>query len=360
MGAQVTKPAPGGGCLHVPNIIESPRRSLLRAVRVVSPGSIEITDVQEPLAEGSVLVRSGQVGICGTDVKILAGKIPVEYPRIMGHEMVGDVVESTEGSYAVGTRVLVDPGVACGLCHLCRAGRFNICTGGGLLGRDVDGVFTEYISVPANRLVEVPSAISEKASGVLQVLGTCVHAVKTIDSFPGRVAAVIGLGVAGQLITQLLRLRGMTVIGITRSEWKRELAAASGTHFTAAPEDASWMLDEVTGGRGPDLVVEAVGTEATLAEAIEMCGTGGEVLVYGTITSGGAGLPYYQLYHKELTLHNPRAAVVGDYADGVALAAAGSLSLEPIVTHQLGLEDAEKAFELVHDPSSLKVLMKVP
>jgi 2-desacetyl-2-hydroxyethyl bacteriochlorophyllide A dehydrogenase len=307
-----------------------------------------------------MLVKVGQVGICGTDVKILAGKIPVEYPRIMGHEMVGEVVAAPEGSpYPAGTRVLVDPGVACGWCHLCRAGRFNICINGGLLGRDVDGVFTELITVPINRLVPVPAEISEKAAGVLQVLGTCVHAVKTVDPFPGRVAAVIGLGVAGQLITQLLRLRGMTVVGITRSEWKRELAEASGTHFTAAPVHARELLEDVTSGRGPDLVVEAVGIESTLAEAIDLVGTGGEVLVYGTITGGDSGLPYYQLYHKELTLHNPRAAVVGDYADGVALAASGALTLEPIVTHQLGLEEAEKAFELVHDPSSLKVLMKV-
>ncbi|HEU4917119.1 MAG TPA: alcohol dehydrogenase catalytic domain-containing protein [Acidimicrobiia bacterium] len=332
----------------------------MRAVRVSSPGAIELADVPEPTAGNAVLVRSGQVGICGTDVKILAGKIPVEYPRIMGHEMVGEITAAPEHSpYPAGTRVLVDPGVACGWCHLCRAGRFNICVNGGLLGRDVDGVFTEYLTVPINRLVPVPSEISDKASGVLQVLGTCVHAVKTIDSFPGRVAAVIGLGVAGQLITQLLRLGGMTVVGITRSEWKRELAAESGTHFTVAPDAAGAMLDDVTSGQGPDLVVEAVGTEATLAKAIELAGTGGEVLVYGTLTGGESGLPYYQLYHKELTLHNPRAAVVGDYADGVALAASGSLNLEPIVTHQLGLEDAEKAFELVHDPSSLKVLMKV-
>jgi L-iditol 2-dehydrogenase len=332
----------------------------LRAVRVRSPGAIEITDVPEPVEEDSVLVRVGQVGICGTDVKILAGRIPVEYPRIMGHEMVGEVVSAPESSpYPPGTRVLVDPGVACGWCVLCRAGRFNICVNGGLLGRDVDGVFTEYVTVPFNRLVPLPAEISEKASGVLQVLGTCVHAGKTVVVFPGQVAAVIGLGVAGQLITQLLRLRGMTVVGITRSEWKRDLAGASGTHFTAAPDEAGRVLDEVTSGRGPDLVVEAVGTEATLAGAIDLAGTGGQVLVYGTITGGDAGLPYYQLYHKELTLFNPRAAVVGDYADGVALAAAGALSLEPIVTHQLGLEEAEKAFELVHDPSSLKVLMKV-
>jgi threonine dehydrogenase-like Zn-dependent dehydrogenase len=127
----------------------------------------------------------------------------------------------------------------------------------------------------------------------------------------------------------------------------------------APPDEAAALLGEVTEGRGPDLVVEAVGTEGTLAQAIDLAATGGEVLVYGTLTGGNQGLPYYQLYHKELALHNPRAAIIGDYADGVALAAAGSLDLEPIVTHELDLEEAEKAFELVHDPSSLKVLMKV-
>lgn len=332
----------------------------MRAVRVVAPGTIEVTEVSEPDPGSSVLIRVGQVGICGTDVKILAGKIPVDYPRIMGHEMVGDVVSAPDGSpYPEGTRVLVDPGVACGWCHLCHAGRFNICVNGGLLGRDMDGVFTEYAAVPFNRLVPVPSSITEKASGVLQVLGTCVHAVKSVKVFPGQVAAVIGLGVAGQLITQLLRLRGMTVVGITRSGWKRELAANSGTHHVSTPDDAQGLLAEVTNGRGPNLVVEAVGTEATLAQSVELAGTGGEVLVYGTLTGGNQGLPYYQLYHKELTLHNPRAAVVGDYADGVALAGAGVLTLEPIVTHQLGLEEAEKAFELVHDATALKVLMNV-
>jgi 2-desacetyl-2-hydroxyethyl bacteriochlorophyllide A dehydrogenase len=327
---------------------------------VIAPGGVEITDVPEPDPGSSVLVRVGRVGICGTDTKILAGKIPVEYPRIMGHEMVGEVVSAPEGSpYVMGTRVLVDPGVACGWCHVCHTGRFNICVNGGLLGRDMDGVFTEYVLAPFNRLIPVPAAVSDKASGLLQVLGTTIHAVKMIGSFPGRVAAVVGLGVAGQLMTQLLGLRGMTVVGITRSEWKRDLAAASGTHFVAAPNEARDLLAEVTQGHGPDLVVEAVGTEATLAEAIDLAATGGEVLVYGTLTGGNKGLPYYQLYHKELTLHNPRAALIGDYADGVALAAAGSLDLEPIVTHELDLEEAEKAFELVHDPSSLKVLMKV-
>lgn len=332
----------------------------MKAVRVTGPDVVEIAEVPEPSPGALYEVMVDLVGICGTDTKILAGKIPVQYPRIMGHEAVGRVASAPSGGhFAPGDRVLVDPGIACGWCDLCLAGRPHLCRNGGLMGRDVDGAFTERVLVPENRLIAVPESVSVKASGLLQVLGTCVHAMKTIDAFPGRVAAVIGLGVAGQLFTQLLAIGGVTVVGITRSEWKRQLALEMGASAAADPAHAAEVLEQLTGGRGPALVVEAVGTEATLAKAIEIGGIGGKILAYGTITEGGAGLPYYQLYHKELTIHNPRAAVIGDYADGVALVATGALRLEPIVTHELALEDAGKAFELVHDSSALKVLMSV-
>jgi 2-desacetyl-2-hydroxyethyl bacteriochlorophyllide A dehydrogenase len=327
---------------------------------VVGPGVIDLTEVPEPSDPALVKVRVQQVGICGTDIKILAGDIPVEYPRTVGHEMIGEVVSAPVGApYEPGSRVLVDPGVSCGWCDLCQASKPHLCRNGGLLGRDVDGAFTEFITVPVGRLIPVPDTISARASGLLQVLGTCVHAVKMVNPFPGRVVAVIGLGVAGQLITQLLTLKGTRVVGITRSAWKRDLAAENGAAAVAQPGDAAPVLDEMTHGRGPSVVVEAVGKEETLSSAIELVGIGGEVLVFGTITGGGQGLPYYQLYHKELTLHNPRAALPGDYADGVALTATGAVHLESIVTHELSLEQAEKAFELVNDPSSLKVIMKV-
>ncbi len=331
----------------------------MKAVRVVEPGVVTVSDVPEPPSD-QVMVRVHQVGICGTDTKIFLGKIPVDYPRIMGHEMVGEVAFAPEEApYQEGQRVLVDPGVACGWCHLCRAGRPNLCINGGLLGRDVDGVFADYIAAPVGRLIPVPEHISDRAAGLLQVLGTCVHACKQVNPVPGGVAAVIGLGVSGQLIAQLLTMRGMQVVGITRSEWKRRLAVESGVVAAVEPARAAAALADLTSGRGPEIVVEAVGTEATLAEAISLAATGGEVVVFGTLTGGSSGLPYYELYHKELTVHNPRAAIPADYEDGVALAASESLRLDDIVTHVLTLDDAHRAFELVQDPASLKVLMKL-
>jgi len=332
----------------------------VKAVRVTSPSELDVVDVPEPTGGDTVVVRSKTVGICGTDVKVFTGKIPVDYPRIMGHEMIGEVVSAPAGSpVSPGDRVLVDPSATCGWCDLCRRGRGHLCRNAGLMGRDIDGVFAEYVTVPIKQLLPVPDHISDTASGLLQVLGTCIHAQKAIEVFPGQVVGVLGLGVAGQLMVQLLRERGVKVVGITRSEWKRELATQHGAVAVAAPDEAASVLADLTDGRGPDLMVEAAGTERTMAQAIELTGIGGEVLVFGTSTGGHEGLPYYQLYYKELTIYNPRAALPDDYALGIQLAADGRLELEPIVSHQLTLDDAGEAFDLVHDSSSMKVLMQI-
>ena len=106
-------------------------------------------------------------------------------------------------------------------------------------------------------------------------------------------------------------------------------------------------------------MVEAVGKEETLSKVISLAATGGQVLVFGTLTGAGEGLPYYQLYHKELTVFNPRAAVIGDYIEALRLAGSGELRLEPLVTDRFSLDDAKDAFARVGEPDSLKVLMTV-
>jgi len=334
----------------------------MKCVQVTAPGHLTHTDAADPAASDPThaVVRIDTVGICGTDVKILGGAIGVSYPRIMGHEMVGVVEVAADTGPPRGRRVLIDPAIVCGTCAMCRQGRGNICLEGGLLGRDADGVFAEYAAAPSHRLLEVPDSVSGAAAGLLQVLGTCVHAQRGAPVSVGDVAVVLGLGVSGQLFTQLLRAAGATVVGVTRSEWKRDLARRLGAAAVAAPGDADSLVREMTGGRGADLVVEAVGTEATLAQAIELAATGGEVIVFGTLTGGGRGLPYYQLYFKELVLRNPRAATVDDYARGIELAASGVLDLEAIVTDRFGLSEAPGAFERVKSSDSLKVLMSVP
>jgi L-iditol 2-dehydrogenase len=332
----------------------------MRAVQVIGDSELNVTDVAEPGPGRGALLKVNTVGICGTDVKVFKGHIPTNRPLTMGHEGICTVVEPGDlGITSAGMRVLVDPAIACGYCEMCRAGRVHICRNGGLMGRDDDGVFSEYVRVPEERLLPVPDTITETASGILQVLGTAVHAQRAVDVFPGDVVVVVGLGVAGLLMVQLLKQRGATVIGVNRAEWKRHLAAEMGADAIAAPDEAKDLVMEMTDGRGADLGLEAAGVEHTLAQTIDLTKIGGEILVFGTLTGAKEGLPYYQFYFKELTIYNPRAAQPTDYERGIRLVASGALEVEKIVTHRFSLEEATGAFEAVQESSSLKVLMSV-
>ena len=316
-------------------------------------------EAPSPRAGKRALVGLERAGICGTDLKILDGSTPVDYPRVLGHELVGTVLASAPGgSVPAGGRVLVNPGMNCGNCHLCERDRPHLCHGGGLLGRDFDGVFAESLAVDDRYLLPVPDRIAPDDAGLLQVLGTVFHAQQTVRVSRHTVAVVVGLGVSGLLHLQLLLQRGVSsVIGVTRSRWKLELARELGATSVATPGQASQVVAEVSEGRGADLVVEAVGKEATVVQAIELCGSGGDVIVYGTVTEAGSRMPYYQLYFKEITLHNPRAARPRDYQAAIDLAAEGSIKLAPLVTARYRLGEAEAAFAAARSGEHLKVLL---
>ena len=306
-----------------------------------------------------VVVQLERAGICGTDLKILDGATPVGYPRVLGHELVGTVRAQTgERRLPVGTRVLVNPGISCGRCYLCHGDRPHLCGHGGLLGRDLDGVFTEAIGLEERFLHPVPDRIPPDEAGLLQVLGTVVHSQQRVPVSSDTVAVVIGLGVSGMLHTQLLSERGAgCVIGITRTPWKLELARRLGADLVGTPDEATRIVAGASSGRGADLVIESVGTEETVVQSIDLAGPGGDVIIYGTVTGGGTEMPYYQLYFKELTLHNPRAALPRDYDEAIRLAAEGRIHLASLVTGRYPLTEAGAAFAAARTGDHLKVLL---
>jgi 2-desacetyl-2-hydroxyethyl bacteriochlorophyllide A dehydrogenase len=334
----------------------------VRAVVAQRAGQLALLDVDAPRPGERALVRVDQAGLCGTDLKIFRGAIPVAFPRVLGHEVTGHVAApAAAGKLREGDRVLVDPSWSCGSCWLCLRGSGHLCRDGGLIGRDCDGGLTELLAVPEPRLLPIPAALSADQAALLQVLGTCVHAQRRAEAFPVDSAAVIGLGVSGLLHLQLLRLRGLSgVVGVSRSAERRRAGASLGATAAVPPGQAPAAVAEVTGGRGADLVVEAAGTVETLRLAVQLAGPGATVLAFGTIT-GDEPLPYYELYHKELRLVSARAATAGDYRDAIDLVAAGRILTAPLVTARLPLEEAQRAFESWgRDPGQLKTVLDVP
>lgn len=335
----------------------------MKAMVLTANNRLAAEDVGNPVpGDGQTLIRVTHSGVCGTDLKIYQGGIAVRHPLIMGHEMIGEVVEGGNGGeIKAGARVIIDPAGFCGTCFHCAIGQTHICPDGLLMGRDMDGGFAEYLAAPTDAVFALPGNVGGREAVLIQVLTTCVHAQRLALVAAGESVVVIGLGVAGLLQLQLAKAAGASpVIGITRSPWRRELAGQLGADVTLAPgEDTAARVRELTEGRGADLVIESVGKLSVLAEAIGLARTGGRLLLFGIYTETEAALPAYALYFKELNLINARAAKREDYPAAIALVQSGAVRLGPMVTHVLPLDDLERAITMLaeRDDQRMKVLL---
>ncbi len=326
------------------------------------PGRLAREEIPRPeVGAGEVLVRVTHTGICGTDLKIYNGSIRVNCPLVMGHEVSGEVVDSGAGELRRGDRVIVDPVIFCGDCFHCRKGQTNLCANGKLIGRDSIGGFAEYAAVPATHAFRLPDGIDLRTAPLVQVATTCLHGQRSLPLFAGESVVVLGLGVSGQLHVQIAKARGAgVVIGVSRGAFKREMARAQGADLAIEPgEGALAKVLEATGGRGADVVIESTGVMPAVAEAIRMARYGGHVLLFGIISAREGNLPFYDLYFKELTLHNGRAAKGEDFPDMLGLVERGAVRLEPLVTHRMPLGELEGAIGLVEDSvdGRLKIIL---
>ena len=340
----------------------------MKAMLLRAPSELLQTTVDDSAASpGEVLVRVTHSGVCGTDLKIYRGDIPVAYPRIMGHEMIGTVesvsaVDDDGAGFRTGDRVIVNPVLSCGHCFYCQADQENLCPNGALLGRDRDGGFSDLVSAPVDAVFRLPEQISNNCAPLIQVMTTCHHAQQLADLNAGATIVVIGLGVSGQLHVQLAKARGAAqVIGITGSRVRRNLAEQLGADRTFAP--GKHVIDEIrklTRQRGADVVIDCAGSMSTLREAIELARPGGQLLLFGIYTDESGDLPFYQLYFKELAVTNARAARARDFPACIDLVVDGTVDLDSMISHVLPLADLDKAIRMLdeRDEARMKVILE--
>ena len=329
---------------------------VLTAPREVSSQKVPVPNVNPD----ETLIRVTKSGICGTDLKIYQGGIPVDYPRVLGHESVGEVVSG--GTLKPGTPIIVDPAYYCGACYNCRDGQSHLCPNGGLIGRDVEGGFADYMVAPSRNLHALPNDLKPDIAPLIQPMTTCLHAQRKAKIFPGEAVLVYGLGVTGLLHVQLAKAHGAyPIIGVTRSKWKRELAEDLGADFTFAPnENLKNSVLEITGEKGGvDLVIESVGQLSILAEAIELVRLGGRILPFGIYTQTKGELPFYNLYFKEIQVVNARVAKPEDYPASIDFIRRGVVDLKPLITHTFFINDINKALDMLDggDSSCVKIIL---
>lgn len=324
----------------------------MKALQLVEYGRFELIDLPKPIPkDDEVLIEVKACGICGSDVHGMDGSTGRRLPPIvMGHEAAGVIVEtgSTVHDYKEGDRVTFDSTVFCGDCDYCRKGEINLCDHRKVLGVScaefkLDGAYAEYVAVPARILHRLPDTLSFEHAAMVEPVSIAYHAVRRSNLKPGQTAAVIGVGMIGLLIVQMLREKGASeIVAIDLDPDKLALAktlGATATEFT-----------------GPvDVAIEAVGITATINAAIQNTKKGGTVVLVGNL-SPKVEMPLQAIVSRELDVLGS-AASQGEYPDSLAMIADGRIQVDPLISARTSLEDTAHWFDRLYKAE--KGLMKV-
>ena len=290
----------------------------MKAVQIVAPSEMKVVELEQPQpGVGEVLVKMCYVGYCGSDLNTYLGRNPmVQLPVIPGHEIGGEVVACGEGvpaSVVVGQNVTINPYTACGTCASCLAGRVNACQFNQTLGVQRNGAMSDYIVVPWQKVIPA-EGISSRDTALIEPMSVGFHAVERAAVTDLDTVMVIGCGMIGVGAIVRASLRGATVIAADIDDEKLALARQMGATHTVntMTENVHERLQELTGGHGPNVVVEAVGSPITYVMAVDEVAFAGRVVCIGYAKSN-VEFQTKLFVQKELDIRGSRNAMPSDF-----------------------------------------------
>lgn len=333
----------------------------MRALTFQGLRALKLESLPDPRIEapGDAIVAVRLAGICGSDLHPYHGREQGLDPgTVMGHEFVGEVVETGAEVRALrrGDRVLSPFTTSCGSCFFCRSGLTARCESGQLFGwrcrgRGLHGAQAEYVRVPLaeSTLVPMPESLGEEVALLLgDVLATGYHGVRSAGFGPQRVCAVVGAGPVG--LSALVAARELGAERVFAIDSVPERLALAG-EFGASPvhrlaTDPLAVLREATEGRGADAVLEAVGGAAPLRLALDLVRPGGTVAVVGVHNEDRFPLSPAEAYDKNLTFTIGRCPARALFTELIAVARRRNQDLTRIITHRLPLDEGPRGYEV--------------
>lgn len=322
-------------------------------------GPLVMKEVATPtIGPHEALVRVRNVGICGTDLKIRAGRMGLNVlPLIMGHEVAGEVAEvgSEVPDFAPGDRVTVNFYVTCGRCQFCREGRDTLCREVRQHGFSIDGGFADYMKTPGINLCKVPDHVPLEQACILgDAVATSYHAVtKRAQVRPGKTVALIGVGGVGLHALQMAKLAGGWVIAVDVNEARLELARKLGADAVVDARQGPFhqAVQQFTDGQGVDVVMEFVANQDTLPSSYLSLKRAGRLVFVGYTPQLPMTLLPHEMVRNEWEIVGSRANTKQELQDTMDLVAQGRI--QPIVDRVFSLEDVELAFDSLRQGQSL-------
>jgi 2-desacetyl-2-hydroxyethyl bacteriochlorophyllide A dehydrogenase len=342
----------------------------LRAVTYQAPGEVQLDERPEPRLEArdDAIVRIEASGICGSDLHIYHGRVKIEPGFTIGHEFVGTVIAAGDDVTRVktGDRVLGCYHTACGTCFFCLRCTYHKCDrmrtfGHGAALGSLQGTQADQALVPSANLTlrKVPEGVSDDVALFAgDVMGTGYHAVQEAAIRPGDSVAVLGLGPVGLCAVQVAVAGGASpVLAIDTVPQRLEVAAAFGAipvHLTE--QNPRQIVKEITGGRGVDAAIDAVGHPDALDLAIRVTRKAGTVVAIG-VYAEPCQVHMALVWIKALGIRTGHANVIGHVDRVLGMLASGALDPRPLVTHHTSLEDAPEAYAVYDRREALKIVL---
>ena len=322
---------------------------------------MEVKEVDRPArAENEVTIEVARAGLCGTDLHVYLGDMAhrVTPPRILGHEMVGAIVEAPEeGDFREGDRVVVEPTVFCGRCAACRRGHTHVCQNLNFMGVDSTGAFANYWNVPQDRLHKVPDTLDDVAGALIEPLAVAVHDVRRAQVEVGDRAVVIGGGPIGLLVAIAARLDGADVIISEVNPFRSGVAESCGFD-TVNPSETNLVdhVNEWTGGAAADLVFEVSGHPAGAEVMTEIVRVRGTIALVG-VHAEPVPVNLQQFFARELHLTGCRVYESIDFERAIRIAEADHVPVDKIVTNVTPMEEIGWGFEQMKNGGDVMKVM---
>jgi threonine dehydrogenase-like Zn-dependent dehydrogenase len=340
----------------------------MKAGVYVSPGKLGIKDVPDPVLErGEVLVRVKAAGICGSDMNAYRDRSRFRgvEGRVLGHELAGDIVAVGEGveDREVGQRVGIEPLVGCTRCERCLTGDYHLCPELKHIGFAWSGGFAELSKAPAEKAYPLPDNVSYEAAAILDCLACGVHAIHRLDIGVPDSVVVLGGGAIGLSVLSCAKWAGARFVALSDPlSDAREIADKAGADLTIDPgqDDPVERVMDATGGKGADVVVEAVGGRApTFEQGMQMVKRGGR-LGYQGFFSEPQAVDTRKLLTSEITIvpifSYARWGTATEYQIALDGVSQGRLIADAMVTHRFPLEEIDDAFKAAADKDTSRAV----
>ncbi|WNO52377.1 zinc-binding alcohol dehydrogenase family protein [Stakelama saccharophila] len=329
----------------------------MKAVVCERPFALDVRDRPLPeRAPGEVLLRIRRIGLCGTDYHIFAGNQPfLSYPRVMGHELAGEVVEADMASGLVpGAVVTLNPYLPCGECIACRKDKPNCCTSIRVLGVHVDGGMCEYLAVPQAAVIPAGTLSLDQAA-MVEFLSVGAHAVRRGETTAGDHALVVGAGPIGVAVALFAKAAGagVTIADTSRQRLDYARDAIGIPDGVLVDDTIEATLAERTDGEFYDLVFDATGNARAMEKGFAFVAHGGSYVLVSVVKQD-ISFADPEFHKREMRLIGSRNATAEDFRTVIAAITRGDIPTDTIKTHAFPMAEAPSRFpELIADQGSV-------